>query len=209
MNYRFFGLLITIIINGNAMEVPTMSEKMLSVTGDKTEISVLNENDTLTIALEEIPKEQLEIYKTYYGNKQRIATAVLMHLNTEYSESFIPNKRDRKLEKAIKQYQDNRNKLLYKGIAYALSATGTGYYTQKGCKTPEATVAVGLTSASFALLAFKYGYDWYNACKPTHALIAQYIKQKQNGSSYDVRQSILVKIEKILNPKKSKEKNKK
>lgn len=188
MNYKLLGLTAFIFISkGMCMQDESSSEPALSP------------------ELAEIPADQRAIYQEFYTNKRNILTAVYTKLLADYSDMNIPAKRQRKLDKALACYKEQSTALLYKSLGSFLVASGAGYYTVRGCQTPEATVLVGITSAGCALAALKFGYDWYSLAKPSHASVARDLKLKMKNPGYDARPAILARIRDLFNPPAKKE----
>lgn len=205
MNYKLLlGLLSSFfILDCKGMEQPQgEGSSQQSVSAERPSAEDL----ALAAELAKIPADELAILKGLNDKKKTIVTAVVRKLFTEYSDHEIPVKRQRRLDKALKLYHAQNSILVYKAMASALGAASSGYYTYKGCKTPETIAAVGAISASLAFFALKYGNEWWNLSKPTHASIAQQLKEKMSGSTYDARPPVLRRINKIFNPSDSKEK---
>ncbi len=190
MNYRSLGFTVLIFMSAHGMQE-----------GQQLEQSAV----TLPKELAEIPAEELAIYQQEFSQKREVSLALGAKLNTVYSDASIPAKRDRRLEKALQCYKQQSSTLLYKSLGSFLIASGAGYYTAHGCRTPETTVFMGLSSAGFALAGLKFGHDWYMLAKPTHESIAAQLKQKINRIGYDPRQAILNRINKIFNTQLKKE----
>ena len=183
MNYKHLGFVLTLfVLNCAGMDY----------------VGLQKEPQEMAIPTD-IPEKEYKIYQQYFSQQRANLSQLLMSLGNSFSDEAIPQKRKRKLQKALTQYYSARKNLLSKAFISAAFAAGSGYCAQKGCTIPETTAAAGVISAGCGLLTINYLYDWYCVSKPSYESIAQDLEQKIH-SCPDWRRVVARKIEKMCLP---------